>query len=440
MPRGGTEKGDVVDETTGRSTIRTRTALRRSPLVVMLLLAVLAVPGLGSAAPGDLDPSFGSGGKVESASLGGVVNDAVVQSDGKILVVGGTLARLNADGSPDTSFGVGGLADGGTGTASGNAIGLQADGKIVIVGYPNTPPYDGFRVARYTPSGALDPTFGVGGTTTTDMGTLAFPTDLAISNGKIVVVGITDQTETSNRIAVARYTSKGALDPTFGNGGKVFTRFPGTSIASAEAVTILSSGKILVVGAAGPISSSDFALVRYYSNGALDNTFGSGGRVRTNLGMGDFGEAIAVQPNGKIVVGGYTTDNQLDTRFALARYTSNGALDPGYGTGGIVRTSFSDGAAANEVVIQSDAKIVAIGSRFHGENPGVFALARYTTAGVLDTTFGGDGRVTTTFTNDAFAVGGVVQPDGKILAVGTNGYTADGGDSHYTASLARYTA
>ena len=186
--------------------------------------------------------------------------------------------------------------------------------------------------------GNLDTTFGIGGKVITDIGGSDTAYDVAIqADGKIVVVG---ETYNSNgNFAVTRYNPDGSLDSSFGNSGKAIADFANQT-DRAYSVTIQSDGKILIGGITYNGNQTDAALVRYNSNGSLDTTFGNGGKVSTNFeGKSEWIESIAVQPDGKIVVGGSVDPND----FALIRYNSDGSLDTSFGNGGRVITSMSDG-------------------------------------------------------------------------------------------------
>jgi len=215
---------------------------------------------------------------------------------------------------------------------------------------------------------------------TTDFGGSDYGFSVALQpDGKIVVAGYA-----GGDFALARYNSDGALDTSFGSGGKVTTDFGGSYHPDGFSVALQPDGKIVVAGYAG----GDFALARYNSDGALDTSFGSGGKVTTDFGGSDAGYSVALQPDGKIVVAGYAG---LD--FALARYNSDGALDTSFGTGGKVTTDFSGGRDVGySVALQPDGKIVVAG--YAGVD---FALARYNSDGALDTSFGSGGKVTTDF-------------------------------------------
>lgn len=217
----------------------------------------------------------------------------------------------------------------------------------------------------------------------------------------------------------------GALDTTFGTGGAATTNVS-TSDDEILATAIQSDNKIVTVGYSG--KPAEFTIVRYNTNGSLDTTFGTNGIVKTTFNDISFARAVAIQSDGKIVVGGVA-----ESKFALARYTTSGQLDSGFGSQGKVLTSVGTTSSINEIAIQSDGKIVAAG---YTEKLGDFAVARYTTAGALDTTFGGGDGITITdfFGDDDRAESVKLQADGKILLAGSS---VDG-DLFTNFALARY--
>jgi uncharacterized delta-60 repeat protein len=228
--------------------------------------------------------------------------------------------------------------------------------------------------------------------------------------------------------AVPAAAAPGQLDPSFGVGGTVVTEFP-SSYSGARAVAIQADGRIVAAGFAHTNNSiiSDFALTRYDTSGALDPTFGTGGRVRTDFG-GRFDEALAVaaQPDGKIVVAGSSSD-ATGSDMAVARYTSDGTLDPTFDGDGLALVDFGSEASARAVALQPDGKAVLAGWVSHPVGGGCcvsdFALARLTSAGTLDSSFDGDGQVVTDFLPGAdnghdAAQAVLVQADGRIVAAG----------------------
>jgi uncharacterized delta-60 repeat protein len=280
-------------------------------------------------------------------------------------------------------------------------------------------------------AGDLDPTFAGTGMTTTDIGGpdgYDFATDVAIqTDGKIVAVGATPVGPIGDywfHFALVRYETDGALDRSFGGGdGEVKTGF-GRRDAYAEGIVIQPDGKLVVAG--GPY------LARYRSDGSLDPTFGGDGRVRTELHSPPGAYDIALQPNGKIVVGGIVEgDGDVPQDVVLARYERDGDLDAAFGRGGVVRLDFGGQDWGNGVAIQNatasaDARIVVVGSSVdYAASPfqESLVMARYRLNGSLDTTFSRNGRIKmkikTPWPQDltrAFDV--AIQPNGKILVAG----------------------
>ncbi len=338
-------------------------------------------------AAGRLDRRFGTGGEVLAdfgAQSDSWARAVAVQRDGKIVAAGamgprgrgGTLAlvRYTRAGKLDPTFGRNGKVL--TRDGQAGAVAIQPDGKIVAAGYRG----NGFAVTRFTARGRLDRSFGSGGSVVTGVGSGgdAYASALAIqSDGKLLVAGPTGQTS-----ALVRYSSTGRLDPSFGKGGRVIAR-----VVNPSAVVTQSDGKIVVV--------TGSALLRYRGDGSLDPTFGVGGKAATDPG---FGSALAIQADGKLVVAGTGEGrcNCQDARvFMVARWTSDGSPDSSFGRGGKVTTAFRDGATADGVAVVRAGKIVASGT-VGGKD---FALARYTSSGKLDGSFGKDGRLVTDFTS-----------------------------------------
>jgi uncharacterized delta-60 repeat protein len=285
--------------------------------------------------------------------------------------------------------------------------------------------------------GTLDASFGAGGALRSNFGgTYDWAYATAIQpDGRILAAGVSDARGTYD-FALARYTSAHDLDPTFGQGGVVLTDF-GHSYDWAYAVALQPDGKIVVAGVSDASGSKDFALARFGPNGALDRSFGHDGLVTEQLRFltTDIIHGLVIQPDGRIVVAGVTFEDVLTLRphgdFMVARYNSDGTDDLSFGIGGVTTTDFSDGSydEPHAVVLQPDGRIVLAGYTNSGGGPGVLfgadqlALARYMPNGLLDSSFGQDGKVVFDGGSlDERILALALAPDGSLLAGGyTNG-------------------
>jgi uncharacterized delta-60 repeat protein len=271
-------------------------------------------------------------------------------------------------------------------------------------------------------AGDLDPSFSGNGIVRTHFHPVDFANAVVIQpDGKIVAAGI----GRSDEFALSRYDTDGTLDTTFGSDGKVHTRFHGIGTSVAFAVAIQPDLKIVAAGRAGPVGR--FALVRYNPDGTLDANFGRGGKVTTDLtGRRDGAYALVIQANGKIVAAGAAREPRSQVggnpEFAIARYRSDGTLDPTFGGDGTVITNFTHGFDVAFSLVASGRKMVAAGTAggFGGKK---VAVARYNPDGSLDGTFDANGKLQTNVTaGDDAANGVVIQPDGMIVAAGTGGF------------------
>ncbi|MGZ3444113.1 MAG: Calx-beta domain-containing protein, partial [Myxococcaceae bacterium] len=257
----------------------------------------IAVTCTAVAAPGSLDPSFGNGGRAVtsvaySPNLLGARIGMALQSDGKILLVGGLkLLRLNTDGTLDATFGAGGVVDvvfGGGTLDTAMDVAVQIDGKIVVAGTTSTTVVgsDNFALTRFDSRGALDTTFGTGGHVTTDFfGSTDQVRRMRLQDdGKILVVGravhLISPSSGSTLFAIARYNADGTPDLGFAVSGKT-TDSPGNAFSIANGLAIQSDGKIVVAGWSYVSGNIDFAVARYNANGSLDATFNGTGKVTT---------------------------------------------------------------------------------------------------------------------------------------------------------------
>jgi uncharacterized delta-60 repeat protein len=422
--------------------------LKKITLATILTLSLSNLQSPAWAADGDLDTSFGTGGKVTTAigSADDTAYSVVLQSDGKIIAVGQSnngantdfaVVRYNADGSLDTSFGTGGKVTTAIGSSNDNAysVVLQSDGKIVVVGNSFSSVYD-FAVVRYNANGSLDTSFGTGGKVTTQVGGSLSDTAYSVvlqSDGKIIAVGQSNGANTD--FAVVRYNADGSLDTSFGTGGKVTTPI-GSGTDEAYSVVLQSDGKIILSGYSVG-ANRDFAVVRYNADGSLDTSFGTGGKVTTPIGSGtDEAKLVVLQSDGKIIAAGYSY-NGANADLAVVRYNADGSLDTSFDTDGKVTTPIgSSSDEANSVVLQSDGKIIVAG--FSNGATRDFAVVRYNANGSLDTSFDTDGIVTTPIgsgTDEAKSV--VLQSDGKIIAAGysNNGANTDFAVVRYSVTI-----
>jgi uncharacterized delta-60 repeat protein len=277
-------------------------------------------------------------------------------------------------------------------------------------------------------AGVLDPTFGAGGLVTTS---LSQGTDSAYgvalqADGKIIAAG-----SANGQFGLARYGMNGALDSTFGNGGKVTTKLGAGATAWAVAIYAsagtVNDGKIVAAGTVGVGGSNNhgFGVVRYNRDGSLDKTFNKSGKAILDFSSGwDEARAVVIQPDGKIIAAGYSGLPNNNSAFTLVRFNVNGSLDTSFGSGGEVITDIVVGGSELilDIALQSDSKIVVAGKapdpQFLGNHS--FALARYNSNGSLDASFGAGGIVLnptgTGYSDVAQAV--MIQPDGRIVAAG----------------------
>ena len=345
------------------------------------------------------------------------------------------LARYRPDGRLLAGFGKGGLVltQMGRGTNGVYAVAEQPGGNLVAVGGAYTAPnQSGFGVVRYTPRGRLDLTFGSRGKVITTFarpggGRLAYGSadDVALQpDGRIVAAGNVTNVVDESKSVLVRYTTRGALDTSFGTGGKTL------STAAVGAVALQPDGKIVIAGSGATPSERlpHFLVARLTRRGRIDRSFGSGGSVVTTLGDFGPGSDVAIQPDGRIVLVGRVAVRGR-YQLGLVRYLPSGRSDSSFGANGTVVTNFAvyDSPA---LALQPDGKIVAACGL---SSPNRFGVARYTADGKLDPTFGEGGRVRTRFPERSVARDVAITPDGKILVAGSTGgdfalarYTRDG--------------
>lgn len=364
---------------------------------------------------GGLDNSFNSTGKVTtSVGTGAVAYSDVIQPDGKILVAGasgsgGIVTRYNSDGSLDSGFGSSGIA-----TYSGVSfydLCLLNNGKIVAAGLSGS----NFCVVRFNADGSVDSSFGSSGITTVDFGATDYANGIAIqADQKIVLVGAIGSGGGSGTEdwALARLTSSGSLDTTFGTSGKVTLNWGGDD--AANGVVIQNTGKIVVAG----LANGAGGVARFNTDGSLDTSFGSGGTGKIALTT-DYDYRIAMQSltDQRLLVTGVESG-----QVVLHRFSADGIADSTFGTSGTVTTSLGATDWGYDVAVQGDGKVVVTGGSFaSGGAAGL--LIRYNIDGSLDTTFGTSGKLltyygTSTYSEMDYFKGVAIQKDGQIVAVG----------------------
>ncbi|MBL0341845.1 MAG: T9SS type A sorting domain-containing protein [Bacteroidetes bacterium] len=420
--------------------------MKNKLLIIALLFLVLSDTfenRLFAQLSGDLDTSFnGTGMLIDTVGpMNSEARAVVIQPDGKIIAAGYSgssmysvfaLSRYLINGAVDTSFGINGevVVDLFSYDSQIRSLALQPDGKVIVAGFvawPSSSWY--FALARFNPNGTLDSTFGTNGAVTTIVGPeIAVISSIALqTDGKIVAVGHrSTNSSIYNDFVLARYNTNGMLDSTFNNTGLlIFYRAGVNHNSTLASVAIQTDGKIVAAGGADGI-----AVIRCNTDGTLDSTFNSSGTFYSSADT-MYANSLVIQPDGKLLVAGWSWFNYPNYCFVLARLDSSGQLDNTFGVNGITLTDFGNGNDyANAIALQQDGKIVAAGSSDTDPDLGYtdfdFAIACYNSNGTLDLNFSSDGKLTTKFTwvwvDIASAI--AIQPDGKIIAAGTaNGLT-----------------
>ncbi len=386
---------------------------------------------------GTLDNTFGHNGAVFTTigTSASYPYSAQIQVDGKIVVAGLslngkkviTLIRYKVDGNLDNTFGSGGVVTTPIGVSDSEArsVAIQEDGKIVVAGdYSNGFNNDDFVIARYDSDGTLDFSFGTNGITLTPIGEHNDePNSIVIqSDGKIIAAGRTYNV-TEGDYALVRYNSNGSLDDSFGNNGIKITSIENSS-EQAYDVAKLSNGKIVATGSIdSDTNGSNSITVRYNADGSLDNTFGDNGIVITEVKYSmEYTTSVVLQnknDNEKIITLSNIW-NGSDNDFALNRFNPDGTLDNTFGINGKTIKSIKDSSSDDfeSLIIQNDGKIIASGSTYI-DNERHSVAVRYTSDGSLDNTFGMGGIALLPANNSVdFVYSAAIQNDGKIIACG----------------------
>jgi uncharacterized delta-60 repeat protein len=415
--------------------------MKHQPLFLCVLLLGMKLIAYGQ--PGSLDKSFAGNGLLRTIiSSYTTANDVKVQPNGKIVVAGQystpqhifnfLVERYNTDGSFDNSFAGG---DGEQGISFGDhseadAVALQADGKIVASGSGDGPDQGNFFVVvRLNTNGSADNSFGTGGKLAlTNLKCMGQNAVAIQADGKILVAG-SSPTGGTSLLTVFRLNSNGSFDNSFGTNG-VETMSVGTGqYTNYVHLALQPDGKIAICCSLVTVyvdhEEATAVVLRMNSNGGLDNTFGTGGIVSQSVGSQHYTTAncIALQNDNKIIVGGsYGTSSSQYTNFLVMRFNPNGTLDNTFAGNGRAGIAFSPTSGANGIAVQTNGDIIA-GGFTQSSTDEDFALVRLLPNGTPDANFGsaGTGKVTTGFGYYDYLNAVTLQPDGKILAVGTSG-------------------
>ncbi len=215
-------------------------------------------------------------------------------------------------------------------------------------------------VIRLNTDGSLDNTFSFDGQVVTAVNDQDYGQSIGIDpDGKIVVAGSTQDANFNTNTLLIRYNADGSLDNTFGTNGKLETDLS-TGVDEFCGMTVTGSGKILATGGSWNNNSTDVLVVRFNADGSLDNTFSFDGVVHTDFsGDTDKGWDVLIQPDSKVLVGGVSRDGS--DALAMVRYYADGTLDNTFGTGGKVTTLVGTDDQIYSLLIQTDGKIVAAG-------------------------------------------------------------------------------
>lgn len=382
---------------------------------------------LGHGQWGTLDQTFGNFGYVTTNVAGSFdyAQEVAIQPNGRIVVVGRhnafpdrsmIMARYMPDGTLDVNFSDDGLFELSSTYGEGEAwqVALQANGRILVAGKEGTG--IGFEMAliRLTVSGELDNTFGMDG-----RAAISLPADQSVAwamavlpDGAILIGGWELEDFSPSYRTVVKISPQGFMDPWFGEGG--YLRF-GSAQSSVEALAALPDGRFLVAGVNGPNAT----IMRCMPDGTLDPSFGVGGLCTHDPPGTCFVRAMALKPDGKILIGGYV--NSFEPDLFLFQVDSNGVADPTFGTAGGVLTEDPDTEERVDDIIVEPTGHVTIAGRHKEDDEVYFLLKRFDAQGQLDPNFGTAGSAINQFSgNNCYAYGIARQVDGKLVAVGTS--------------------
>ncbi|HEX8247630.1 MAG TPA: FG-GAP-like repeat-containing protein [Pyrinomonadaceae bacterium] len=442
-----------------KSILKVAASVENLVVFVFLILLIFTLDIPIQAAAGDLDPTFGGSGALKLTNPH-TLGKILVQADGKILSSGsvrsgsydnpvytGYLVRFTANGGYDNGFGAGGFLRPQVNQVftTGMTFTLQSDNKIVVAtAVPNSGSGYSFYVIRYNSNGSPDSTFGTDGVVSLPpVSWLGISRILVLPDGKMLLCGLTPSTSGSSfdrNYALLRLNPNGTPDASFGNNG-IFVPDPALDLQFYPYEMLLQAdNKILISGTRIGSGSSGFYAARFLANGAVDTFYGTNGKVLTTFDSYSTPYDAALQSDGKLVLGGgaYGT---LPDKIALARYTTDGQLDSSFGNGGKVLTAINNrNSQAFGMTIQPNGKILVCGYGYDSASQyrSWAMFARFNPSGTLDTSFGrGKGFVLTQYPQPSDTdqyYDIALQPDGKVVAAGFSRY-----DKYsYSAIIGRY--
>lgn len=346
-----------------------------------------------------------------------------------LLAFGPIAAFAQQSGSLDITFGNNGIASIDFATNHddrGQCVLVQPDGRILMAGGSHQGNGVRFAISRLMPNGTLDNTFGTSGRATAQLGNPPNLDDIIYAlalqpDGKILAAGRSFITGAGYRAVVLRFNANGTIDNTFGTNGIRFDDIAAGNEDCYYGVAVQADGKIVAGGLAKSSSDFDVVVARYNANGTIDATYGTNGFAILDIGgVDNRGSAMLMQPDGKVVVAGVHGNPSVDSDFLLARFTTAGAPDATFGTNGTVISAFSASTDwAYSIAQQPDGKLIVGGLVTSGVAANV-GVARYLANGTLDNTFDGDGLATNAFSAACYARSVAVLPDGRIVAGGNS--------------------
>jgi uncharacterized delta-60 repeat protein len=403
--------------------------------IVSAAAIVCALPGAASASPGQVDPTFGRAGSgfvVDANHLSDILDKVLRQADGKIIVISSsvgadetnasiTVRRYLTSGLLDPSFHQTSIASDFLAAEFGSAA-LQPDGKIIIVGGHHST--SGFFVVRLRTDGTLDPTFTTAHPTMTfAAGTVTQALAVALGpGGTVVVAGRADE-----KVGIARFTSTGALDPSFSGDGRTALDFGTHSVANDLAV--LPDGRVIIAGGETSAPGDRVVVARINTNGTVDATFGSSGRVDPTKTPIETATSVLLQGTQPVVAG-----IAGDSTSALTRYNANGTIDPSFGSAGTTRTEHARTSRIQALVADASGRLVGVGRIALSptdSSTSYTAVFRFSHDGAPDTTFGCAGSTLTEVlgigdgTNLDESVATSAAADGDNIVVGGFGASLD---------------